>query len=128
MIHLRPHHGMCLAYFEGKGYSKDFTENMRKMLECLEKDAVVKLLAEGDNICCACPNLQNGVCISAELVKSYDNKVLQICDLKAGEQISFREFADCVQEKILASGKRAEICGGCQWNSICSSKKSRWEK
>ena len=37
MIRLRPHHGMCLAYFEGKGYSDDFTENMQHMLELLEK-------------------------------------------------------------------------------------------
>ena len=28
MICLRPHHGMCLAYFEGKGYSDGFTVNM----------------------------------------------------------------------------------------------------
>ena len=36
MICLRPHHGMCLAYFEGKGYSDGFTVNMQKMLEFFE--------------------------------------------------------------------------------------------
>ena len=39
MICLRPHHGMCLAYFEGKGYSDGFTVNMQKMLEFFEKGA-----------------------------------------------------------------------------------------
>ena len=119
---------MCLAYFEGKGYSDDFTENMQKMLEFLEKDAMVELTVAGDKICSVCPNLEAGICVSAELVKSYDNKVLKLCGLKAGEQISFRKFVDCVQEKILDSGKREEICGGCQWNEICSRKESRWKK
>ena len=41
MIRLRPHHGMCLAYFEGKGYSDGFTGNMQHMLELLEKGAEI---------------------------------------------------------------------------------------
>lgn len=128
MVRLRPHHGMCLAYFEGKGYSDGFTENMQRMLEFLEKDVQVELTVAGDEICQACPNLKENVCISAELVKMYDNKVLQMCGLKSGDQISFTKFVDCVQKKILGNGKRMEICGGCQWNDICSHKESRWKK
>ena len=33
---LRPHHGMCLAYFEGRGYSEKFTAHMQYVLEKLE--------------------------------------------------------------------------------------------
>mgnify|MGYP003517184419 CR=1 FL=1 len=43
MICLRPHHGMCLAYFEGKGYSDGFTVNMQKMLEFFEKGADIEV-------------------------------------------------------------------------------------
>ena len=28
-IKLRAHHGMCLGFFEGKNYSKGFTEHMQ---------------------------------------------------------------------------------------------------
>ncbi len=38
---LRPHHGMCLAYFEGKGYSEGFSAHMQEMLELFEKDVPV---------------------------------------------------------------------------------------
>ena len=62
MIRLRPHHGMCLAYFEGKGYSDGFTGNMQHMLELLEKGADVEMAVFGDEICKACPNLKHGVC------------------------------------------------------------------
>lgn len=63
MIRLRPHHGMCLAYFEGKGYSDGFTGNMQHMLELLEKGADVEMAVFGDEICKACPNLKHGVCL-----------------------------------------------------------------
>ena len=38
-LKLRAHHGMCLAFFEGKGYSSAFTENMGKVLEEMEIEA-----------------------------------------------------------------------------------------
>ncbi len=28
IVRLRAHHGMCLAFFEGKGYSRGFTSNV----------------------------------------------------------------------------------------------------
>ena len=65
MICLRPHHGMCLAYFEGKGYSDGFTVNMQKMLEFFEKGADIELTVSGDEICKECPNLKEGSCVSA---------------------------------------------------------------
>lgn len=34
---------MCLAYFEGKGYSDGFTVNMQKMLEFLKKAQILSL-------------------------------------------------------------------------------------
>ena len=29
---IRPHHGLCTAFFEGKGYSGDFVRNMANVL------------------------------------------------------------------------------------------------
>ena len=37
-IKLRAHHGMCLAFFEGKGYSAGFTAHMARILEYLEQE------------------------------------------------------------------------------------------
>ena len=128
MIRLRPHHGMCLAYFEGKGYSDGFTGNMQRMLEIFEKGTDVEMTVAGDEICKACPNLQEGICLSADLVENYDRKVLEACGLREKDRLTFREFVDNVQKNVIQSGKRSEICGNCQWNEICSRKQSRWEK
>lgn len=75
-ICLRPHHGMCLAYFEGRGYSREFAEHMGKILDIMERDARVSLTVGGDVICSACPNLKGQVCVTADQVAEYDRKVL----------------------------------------------------
>ena len=134
---LRPHHGMCLAFFIGEGYSDAFTENMACVLERLEGGDIVCLKAECDEICKACPNKKDSAgdgssektascCVSEQKVAAYDMAVLKECGLKEGEIISFTEFAALVQERIIASGKRKGICEGCSWNYICESAKSRW--
>ena len=33
---LRPHHGMCLAYFKGEGYSDGFSAHMKEVLDELQ--------------------------------------------------------------------------------------------
>ena len=127
-IPLRPHHGMCLAYFKGEGYSNGFSAHMQEMLDIFQKGAKIQLHADTDEICSACPNNEKGCCSSFSLVEAYDNAVLELCGLENGQSMDFDDFTDVVQKKILASGKRKEICGNCQWNSICESQKSRWEK
>jgi hypothetical protein len=29
---LRPHHGLCFQFYEGKGYSPDFIDHMEKVV------------------------------------------------------------------------------------------------
>ena len=31
--YLRPHHGLCIAFFEGKGYNQKFVENMTNVVQ-----------------------------------------------------------------------------------------------
>ena len=124
-ILLRPHHGMCLAYFKGEGYSNEFTRHMGEMLHRLEQGATVRLHCGGDAICAACPHLEGGACTSMNAT-IYDKGVLQACGLQEGAVLSFAAFTAQVEEKILSGGVRQSICGGCQWNPLCSNQKSRW--
>lgn len=127
-IRLRPHHGMCLAYFEGKRYSEGFSSHMEHMLEILEKGTPVRLVISGDEICKACPNLKNNICVTEACVTHYDQKVLDICGFYENQVMGSKEFFSRVEEKILEKGKRKEICSGCEWNYICENKISRWKK
>lgn len=126
-IPVRPHHGMCLAFFIGKGYSEGFSAHMEKMLKEFQKNLPVRLVVHTDEICSACPNNEKNVCNSTEKVEAYDRKVLEICGISEGTELDFLEFVGIIQEKIINPGLRDRICGDCQWNEICSSCQSRWE-
>lgn len=125
---LRPHHGMCLAFFVGKGYSDGFTENMKNMLERFVDGAFIRLQTGPDEICRACPDRRGDACVSEKKVVRYDRAVLSACGLKEGDVVAFKEFTRAVQVYIIETGRRTEICSDCSWNEICSCVKSRWEK
>ena len=116
---IRAHHGMCFSFFQGKGYSGEFTENMWEMKRKLAKNPDVILLDSTDDVCAHSPNNQEGVCISAGKADAYDRQVLARCGLAAGCQIRWEEFARLVEERILSTGSRQEICGDCQWTELC---------
>ena len=117
---IRPHHGMCLAFFQGKGYSGGFTAHMAQVKESLEQDPAVRLVVGGDEICTCCPNLRGGVCTAADKVERYDRAVLAACGLEDGAVLPWRRFAQLVDGRILAPGRRQEICGDCQWDTLCA--------
>ena len=118
---IRAHHGMCLSFFQGKGYSGEFVENMSRMKAILEKNPEISLMDSPDDICAACPNRLTENC--AEKASRYDREVLRRCGLSVGERLPYREFSRKVIETILRPGVRVEICGDCQWSSLC-----RWEE
>ena len=120
MIRLRPHHGMCLYFFQGKGYSGEFIRNMTEYKALLETEDPLIELAEGvDDICAKCPNNKNGQCTSIDKVNHYDAQVLQICGLETGSTMHYKDFSQNVLEKILRSGRHSQICGNCRWNALC---------
>ena len=79
---LRPHHGMCLAYFVGKGYSDGFTIHMEEMLEKFLAGASVQLTLQEDEICSACPNNLVQGCEAGRKVQRFDRSVLAYCGLE----------------------------------------------
>lgn len=123
-MELRPHHGMCFQFYEGKGYSEDFTDHMGMIIAQLEKEpeTPVKLTVATDVVCANCPNNKEGSCTTLEKVTRYDNEVLKACNLAEGDEISFAKFAQLVRSEIIENRLRSSICGDCSWDYICRSK------
>ncbi|GKX64988.1 DUF1284 domain-containing protein [Inconstantimicrobium mannanitabidum] len=121
MINLRPHHGLCIQHFIGKGYSKDFVENMRKTINLLEsnENSKITLTVGVDKICSFCPNNQENTCLSGQKPESYDNQCLKLCNLKTGDILYWKDFKKKVQDNILKVNKLNEVCVDCEWLSIC---------
>lgn len=122
IMKIRAHHGMCLAFFEGKGYSNTFTAHMQTILEHMQENPRLQIVAEGDIICSKCPNLKDGICSTPELVEEYDRQVLLRCGLEEKAEIHWNDFSQLVRNNIIASGRRQEICHSCQWSEICRKK------
>jgi hypothetical protein len=119
---LRPHHGMCFSFYEGKGYSAEFTDHMGRVIRELSEhpQTTVRLTVSADAVCAHCPNNDGGVCRSADKVRRYDKAVLDACGLKDGDELPYEEFAARVGERILDAGLRRNICGDCEWDAICT--------
>lgn len=119
---IRAHHAMCLAYFEGKGYSDGFTARMRQVKQALQTNPPVAVVQQTDVLCACCPHNQAGRCSTAEKTKRYDKEVLRLCGLKAQAVLPWKILERRVQEQILQAGKRKSICSDCEWNALCSAK------
>ncbi|MCH5267214.1 MAG: DUF1284 domain-containing protein [Lachnospiraceae bacterium] len=117
---IRPHHGLCLGYFRGKGYNDAFTKNMANIKIILEENPLICITAQTDAICEKCPNNIDGICTTEEKVVEYDRQVLQRCHISDGEILHYHDFNELVQKNILQCNQRKEICPDCQWNSLCT--------
>lgn len=118
---IRAHHGMCLPFFRGEGYSGAFVENMSRMKQLLVENPPIQLTQGSDDICAACPSRLSRDC--AGKACRYDREVLRRCGLEIGDTMPYLDFSRLVTERILRPGKRSEICADCQWDSLCV-----WEK
>ena len=117
---VRAHHGMCLAFFIGKGYNNSFVDNMQSRKEYLEtENPMIEVICGADHICDGCPHNLKGICASIGKVHQYDQKVLSACGIQEHSILSWNEFSKIVEEKVIQSGIRKTICTDCEWNSIC---------
>ena len=118
---LRPHHALCVGFFQGKGYSEAFVENMASVIGALRaSDPLLTLRSAADPLCRSCPHNNGGVCESADKVARYDAAVLRLLGLRNGAALRRSELSARVRERILAPGRLGEVCGDCQWYEICS--------
>ncbi len=121
MIALRPHHGLCIRHFAGKGYSNEFVENMYNVIEQLNanNDVMIKLIAKPDVICKKCPHNNGDECSSGQKVLDYDNRCLELCPINDGDIIKWGEYQALVKENIIDKGLLKTVCKGCQWIYLC---------
>lgn len=116
---LRPHHGLCIRNFVGKGYSPEFTANMKAVIARLAQQDPAFTLAQGEDLLCAvCPHNKNE-CESAAKVRRFDAEVLRLCGLRPGQTLRWSEFAALVESRIVAAGEFAAVCESCEWYPTC---------
>ena len=122
-ITLRPHHAVCAQFFEGKGYSDQFTKHMRSVLAALKStDPVVTITGGCDCICAECPNQINGVCTSDEKVKGIDRRAVNKMDLDFGVSVRWSRLCSLAVQTIIRPDLLRDVCGDCEWIGLCAGK------
>lgn len=117
---LRPHHGMCVLHFQGKGYSDEFCCHMVQTIKYLnEENPLIRLTCGSDEICKACPNRREGGCVAEEKVSKIDKGCLEKTGLEESSLMKYSEYAKLIQSKIILKDVGKKICGDCQWKKLC---------
>jgi hypothetical protein len=128
MIELRPHHGLCIQQYLGKGYNELFSEGVQNVIMRLQKNAnqFIQLVCSPDEVCRTCPENYKGQCCSGQSVVLYDKKCLELCELRFGQVITWREFRNLIYDKIISKGLLKTVCIDCEWVFICE-KQGSWK-
>lgn len=120
---IRPHHMLCLQFFEGKGYGDGFVDNMMKVKNLLEKENPVVDLVDGtDMICEKCPHRRGNACKNEDSVCEHDKRVYNQVIADVGQQAHWSEITKKIYDNIINAGTMKETCGACQWSDICFKK------
>ena len=119
---LRPHHALCALFFEGRGYSEAFIENMTAFVA--DPGQLLQITSGCDALCQACPNNLNDQCVDEAKVSLFDQRTLNHCGeaFQVDQPKSLSELCQNVCEAILQQGLLAEVCGECEWARLCQEK------
>ena len=140
MIHLRPHHGVCLLNFRGRGYSDEFSQNMATMQARLmaAPESEICITRGADDLCAKCPNLRDSMSTddSGETDDScaecpnrrgadctsthpplFDENVLRLTGFQYGQRLTWRTFTDATGP--ISLHRLDEACPGCEWLALC---------
>ena len=98
---------------------------MEKVKNSLREDIPVELCMEKDVICSACPNLEKGVCATAEKVKNMTQWCCRPVDFPRVHRFPGRRFFQAVGKNIIRAGRRQRHLRGLQLDRNLYQKRKR---
>lgn len=119
MIHIRPHHLLCIHGFRGKGYNEEFVENMIEIVKEIKENKKVDLniVNRTDAICLKCPNkIGENLCTTQENIELLDRQVLDVLELTK-ERYSYKEILDSIKRNLTQEDFQS-ICSDCEWYDL----------
>jgi len=120
MAKLRGHHLICLQFYRGEGYSDEFVENLKKVVDTAKKHGI--LIVEGaDDVCNHCPYLVGGKCMYRENadkeIRCLDSLAMALLKTAPGKTITWKEVEETIPEII--EEWREKACKSCDWREVC---------
>ena len=110
-LFLRPHHALCIRFFEGRGYSEEFVRHMTAVIERLQRDDPMVTLTGGcDQLCEKRPRNIGGVCETDDTVRSIDERALSAMALSAGDTLRWHDLYRLAYDRIIGCSRLGEVC------------------
>ncbi len=125
IIKIRAHHLLCIQGFQGYGYSKDFVDNMDRIIKIinLDPDREIELIRECDDICLHCPHHIKGKCRkrigSSWKIRLIDKRILKELKLKENTTGKVNDFLSFVNKNFRNISDVKNICRCCSWKEKC---------
>lgn len=109
---------ICLHFFKGKGYGRDFIDNISNVIEKARRSEI-EIVDGTDDVCGACPYSRDGFCAYSE---NADQEVRRLDEL-AARLLNVRDTVGWDQVKgripaIIEAWKK-DACKHCDWNKTC---------
>jgi len=116
---LRAHHLICILGFRGLGYSREYVDNMTRIVDQLQPSTSIEVLSKPDDICAPCPFLGEKGCQergpeSESVARDRDLAVMKRLNIVAGDRITWAEVRERLRRSI-SPGDLMDICQDCQW-------------
>jgi hypothetical protein len=121
MLKLRGHHLICLHFFRGEGYTREFVANLGKILQRAETGEKIAVSFGADDVCKICPYLKEGKCFynqeADQEIQVMDSKALNLLSLTVRDIVLWK----VIREKIPGLFQRwsEEFCKPCDWRKAC---------
>lgn len=122
MIRLRGHHLICLHFYRGEGYSREFVENLDDVIRRATEGEEIEVVEGADDICRACPTLQGEKCVARPGVdieiREMDAEATAYLGVEVGSKVFWQEM----KSKVMAMPKEwlVAFCEGCDWEEVCA--------
>jgi len=121
---IRAHHLLCVLGFRGKGYSREFVENMGEVVQRLQSHPEDYIVIEDcpDDICQACPHNTDEGCTRAEGgeagVRDRDHALLQRLGLAPKTEIAVASVYDGIKKHVTRDFMHRHVCRACEWEAL----------
>ncbi len=118
---IRAHHLLCMKYFKGKGYNKEFVLNFSKIIDELDDDSKIRVTHASDVICSSCPHNSNSKCVKRPTsdidVRKKDNSAMRILGIKMNQELRVADAEKLVNSRL---SELKVICEDCEWQKYCN--------
>ena len=122
MLKIRPHHILCMKAYRGKGYSEEFNNNMKMIIESIKgENESIQIVLGIDDICDKCPhNVQNIKCESEDKVNRMDDKICKYFNIKEDTY----DYNNLIEEVYIKINEEQidDICSDCEWYNVANCK------